>query len=200
VFLWDLDYVVQAKISDISNEFANTKCLILIANMTTTQINQVQHMLASVENIPVKSKMAVLLSSNKVFIDIPRPYIFVTLFMHVNENASNGSSCLKITSLCPTVGKGKSVIYNGLCPTLSMSLHGKTILVSYIGIRPYIDMRSQPVAGSDIMILNLLARKFRFSYTLKQETSYDWVKGKNGSNSGLIYAVRRQSKLSINVC
>jgi hypothetical protein len=192
--MWDLDYVVLAKKSDINNEFEKTKCLVLIANIDTAQINKVQHMLAAIENIPVKSKMAVLLSNNKAVIHIPGPYLFVILVMHCNENAPNGTSCLRMTSFCPTVGKGKSVNQNGLCPTLSISLHGKTILVSYIGMEPYIYMRSQPVAGSDIMILNILAHKFKFSYTLKQETSFDWVNGKNVSNSGLIYAVRQQSK------
>jgi hypothetical protein len=194
VFLWDLENIVQAKILDINNEYANTKCLILIAYIDTIHINQVKHMLATMENTPVKSKMAVLLSNNNVFIEIPGPYLFVTLVMHFKESAPNITGYLKMTSLCPTVGKGLSVKQNGLCPTLSTSLHGKSILLSYIGVKPYIYMHSQPVTGSDILILNLLAHKFKFSYTLKQETSFDWVKGKNGSNSGLIYAVRQQYK------
>jgi hypothetical protein len=87
-------------------------------------------------------------------------------------------------------GSKLSLTHNGLCPSSTTSLNGRSISVSYIGIKPYLDMRAKPVTGSDIIILNLLARQFNFTFELKGERTFDWVKGKNGSNSGLIHSVR----------
>jgi hypothetical protein len=71
---------------------------------------------------------------------------------------------------------------------------GKHLTVSYYGYAPYIvypkrNSRRSETTGSDIHVLEALAKHLGFSYSLKKETSMDIVTDKNGSNHGLIWEV-----------
>jgi hypothetical protein len=152
--VWDIEQL-KAWTEGNRTELDSTKCLILIAKVGQNQMNHVELILATPKHKWVKANIVVLLTSEEeVFIDQTRQLV---IFMHFNEPC-----CPKITSLCPTVGTEYSEKHNGVCPISSNSLVGKSIKVSYIGIRPYIDKREKVPAGSDILILNILAKKFQF--------------------------------------
>jgi hypothetical protein len=160
VFVWDMDQL-KAWPEGKGTELDSTKCLILIANIEQNQMNHVELILATPKHKWVKAKIIFLITSEEeVLIDKTRQLI---ILMHINEPC-----CPKITSLCPTVGTEYSEKHNGVCPISSNSLVGKSIKVSYIGIEPYVYMREIAPRGSDIQILNILAKKFQFKmYSLR---------------------------------
>ena len=95
------------------------------------------------------------------------------------------------TSLCPTLGKTNAELYSEQCPKHLQSTHGKELKISFIGSEPYISYNT--VGGSDFLVVNILAKKFRFSPKFIPERSYDIVIN-NKTTYGMLYQVRTKDK------
>ena len=90
------------------------------------------------------------------------------------------------TSLCPILGKRYAQIFNGACPKDSQNPSGKLLNISFIGPPPMITYK--PVGGSDFLLIQLLAEKFRFIPKFVQEKFKNMVKN-NGTYHGMVYSV-----------
>ena len=64
------------------------------------------------------------------------------------------------TSLCPVLGKMHAHVYNGMCPWHTESPLQKEIIVSFIGVRPYVTYT--PIGGSDFILTRVFAKKHGF--------------------------------------
>ena len=95
------------------------------------------------------------------------------------------------TFLCPTLGKTHAVLHNRLCPKELENPYGKELKISFIGASPFISY--SPVGGSDILLVNMLAEKFKFIPKFIPERSYDPVI-RNGIIDGMLYRVRRNTE------
>ena len=84
------------------------------------------------------------------------------------------------------VGRRWAQIVNGACPKLAKNLHGKELNISFIGILPFITQN--PIKGSEILLMKLLAHKFNFRPKFIPERSYDIAKD-NGTLYGMIHRV-----------
>ena len=93
------------------------------------------------------------------------------------------------TCLCPTLGKTNAELYSEQCPKHLQSTHGKELKISFIGSEPYKSYNI--VGGSDFLVVNILAKKFRFSPKFIPERSYDMVRN-NGTTYGMLYQVRKE--------
>ena len=100
------------------------------------------------------------------------------------------------TFLCPTLGKTHAVLHNRLCPKELENPQGKELKISFIGASPYITY--SPVGGSDILVVNMLAEKFKFIPEFIPERSYDPVIS-NETTYGMLYRVRRSRPFSISI-
>jgi hypothetical protein len=139
-------------------ELGHTKCLIIIAKIDTNQTNYIGGLLESPKHKRVKADIVLLISHEEIIIEKTQMRVIL-----MNECISWSLKCLsKISSMCPTVGKKLSQKHDGVCPKSTISLDGKNIKVSYIGVEPYIYMKEMPPRGTDILILNMLAQKFSF--------------------------------------
>ena len=73
-----------------------------------------------------------------------------------------------IKSLCLGTEAKLTTIQDGLCPPSSWHPSGKRLTVTLGGVWPYIvKSASGGVGGTDLKILDLLAKKFNFSVSLK---------------------------------
>ena len=61
--------------------------------------------------------------------------------------------------------------------------------VSTFYIAPFV-YKTDPPTGSDITALDVLAKKFSFTYEIIPEISFDVSKDENGNLYGLVYSVR----------
>ena len=111
---------------------------------------------------------------------------------HCNVFFAAGES--ETTFLCPTFGKTHAVLHNRLCPKELENPYGKELKISFIGASPYITY--SPVGGSDILVVNMLAEKFKFLPKFLPERSYDLVIS-NGTTYGMLYRVKRSRPFSI---
>ena len=96
------------------------------------------------------------------------------------------------TSLCPILGETYAKPINGMCPDHFQIPHGKIIKVSFIGVRPHIIY--EPIGGSDFLVMNILANKFRFKPEFIPEKAYDMVEH-NGTSFGMLHRVRHLRKI-----
>ena len=92
-----------------------------------------------------------------------------------------------VTSLCPTVGKAHAEIYNGLCPLRLENPQGKVLKVSFIGTSPYII--HEPLGGSEVNLMRIFAKKFKFTPKFVPERSFDPIQS-NGTIYGMFHTVR----------
>ena len=72
---------------------------------------------------------------------------------------------------------------------LSRDILGRTLKVSFIGVKPYIVYSTRPVSGSDIDVLKILSKKFGFGFELRPERTFDVTETKDGRTIGLIHSV-----------
>jgi hypothetical protein len=136
----------------------HTKCLIIIAKIGPNQNNHIRRLLELPKHKRVKAEIVLLISDEEVEIEETRMRVIL-----MNKCTNWSAKCWpRITSMCPTVGNKFSVKHEGLCPKSTITLAAKSIKVSYVSVEPYIYMREMPPKGSDILILNLLAQKFKF--------------------------------------
>ena len=84
------------------------------------------------------------------------------------------------------MGKRYAQIFDRACPKDLQNPHGKELNVSFIGTPPFITYK--PVGGSDFLLIQLLAQKFRFVPKFVPEKAKVMVKS-NGTNYGMAYAV-----------
>ena len=61
--------------------------------------------------------------------------------------------------------------YSGLCPWHFQEPYGKKLNISFIGLPPYITYN--PIGGSEFIITNLLANKFKFTPGYTPAPSFD---------------------------
>ena len=67
-------------------------------------------------------------------------------------------------------------------------LRGQTLTVSYIGAPPFINYRTDPVSGVDILILDALAEQFGFDFRLRPEVEHGKTDA-NGTWHGMVESV-----------
>ena len=89
--------------------------------------------------------------------------------------------------LCPVLGKAYAEIHPVKCPSKLQQPNGKSLLVSFIAIEPYI--RYNPFGGSDYLVLQMLAKKYDFLTSLVPERAFDVTKV-NGTTYGMVHRVR----------
>ena len=87
---------------------------------------------------------------------------------HVSNKTFSGA---KLTSLCPVLGKNYASIYEGICPTDLQQPGNKILPISFIGPKPYI--KYNPIAGSDFLVIKLLAEKHHFVTKFRPERSVE---------------------------
>ena len=97
------------------------------------------------------------------------------------------------TSLCPTLENTHAVPYIGPCPKHLGNPYGKELKISFIGFKPYISYN--PLGGSDILVVKILAKKFRFSPKFIPERSFDIVKNIS-TTYGMLYRVSKEEHFS----
>ena len=91
-------------------------------------------------------------------------------------------------------GKMHAQIVKGWCPPNLQRPEGKKLTISYVPLPPYVVF--DPFGGSDILIIDLLAKKLRFNPNFKLEKSYD-VRLLNGTKHGLVHSV---SEVKVALC
>ena len=98
-------------------------------------------------------------------------------------------SCMKTTSLCPTLGKTHAVMFKGSCPLSLENPQGKELKVSFIGTSPYIIYRPVGIGGSEVDLMRIFAQKFKFTPKFIPEKSFNPVQA-NGTTYGMFHRVR----------
>ena len=116
-----------------------------------------------------------------------------------NEGNFKSSSLLKLNKsinfnvvfkqsnnvLCPAIGKEYPELHHGACPPAIQTLVGRHLRVSFIGIEPYIK-RKRPPSGSDVSILEVIAKKLDFSFELIPARGFD-IAEINGAKVGMMH-------------
>ena len=92
------------------------------------------------------------------------------------------------TSLCPTLGKMYAELHVGVCPSHLQSPFGKTLNISFIGLPPYVNYN--PIGGSEFVVTQLLAKKFRFIPKFIPAKSWDTYRQDNKTIYGMVHQVR----------
>ena len=85
----------------------------------------------------------------------------------------------RLTSLCPTLGKIDAQEHIGVCPLHLQEPFGKTLNISFAGVSPFII--NNPIGGSDVIVTNLLAKKYHFIPIYKR--------AKNWGTFGMVHQV-----------
>jgi hypothetical protein len=130
----------------------------MIAKIAKNQMNYIGRLLESPKHKRVNADIILLISEEEIIIEETQMRVIL-----MNKCISWNANCWpEISSMCPTVGKRLSEKHDGVCPKSAISLAGKNIKVSYVGVEPYIYMKEMPPRGTDILILNMLAQKFKF--------------------------------------
>ena len=91
------------------------------------------------------------------------------------------------TSLCPILGKTHAELFKDSCPLSLENPEGKELKVSFIGISPYIIF--DPFGGSEVDLIRIFAKKFKFTPKFIPEKSFDIVQA-NGTTHGMFHRVR----------
>ena len=99
-----------------------------------------------------------------------------------------------MTSLCPTLGKTHADMFKGSCPSSLENPQGRELKVSFIGTTPYIAY--DPFGGSEVDLLQIFAKRFKFSPKFISEKSFDVVQA-NGQNYGMFHRVRYTMHISL---
>ena len=94
----------------------------------------------------------------------------------------------KMTSICPVLGQRYPKVVVGFCPTNFKSLTGKQIPISYIGTPPYI-LGNDASRGTDVLVTNLLAKRYSFVPILRPTPQYLIMQFENGTKYGKKYQV-----------
>ena len=76
--------------------------------------------------------------------------------------------------------------YKGACPSHLQEPFGKTLKVAFIGAVPFITYN--PIGGSEFIVTNLLAKKFRFIPKYSPARSWDTVQV-NNTSYGMVHLV-----------
>ena len=81
----------------------------------------------------------------------------------------------EIISLCPVLGKTHAQFEKGKCSKDLQQIRGKNLGVSYYYFGDDINIKyskdSTPIGGCDIMIMDILASKLKFSYEMIRPTA-----------------------------
>ena len=89
-------------------------------------------------------------------------------------------------SICPVIGRVYPEMHRGsACPQSTRTLAGRRLQVSFIGIDPYIK-RTRPPSGSEVAILEVMAKKLDFSFELMPARGFD-VAEINGTKVGMMH-------------
>ena len=94
----------------------------------------------------------------------------------------------KITSICPELGQRNPSVVDGVCPAHLQNPTGKLLSISYIGTPPYI-LGSEATGGTDVLISNLLAKRYGYVPILKPTAQYLIMAYENGTKYGKKYQV-----------
>ena len=75
-------------------------------------------------------------------------------------------------SLCPVLGKTHAQFERMKCSKDLQRPEGKNLSISYFGIGDDVYIKySKPISGCDIIIMDIMARRFKFSYELMHPTT-----------------------------
>ena len=81
----------------------------------------------------------------------------------------------EIISLCPVLGKTNAQFKRGKCSKDLQQITGKYLGVSYYAFGDHINIRysknATPIGGCDIVIMDILASKFNFSYEMMRPSA-----------------------------
>ena len=67
--------------------------------------------------------------------------------------------------MCPTIGENVAKLQIGKCSEDDQILKGKNFNITYVGFPPFIEY-SEPLGGSDVQTMKLMAEKYEFTYDL----------------------------------
>ena len=96
-------------------------------------------------------------------------------------------SCMVTTALCPILGKTHAEMFKDSCPLSLKNPEGKELKISFIGTSPYIIY--DPLGGSEVDLIRIFAKKFKFTPKFIPEKSFDIVQA-NGKTHGMFHRVR----------
>lgn len=85
VFMWDPDKS-GTFLEDSRARYINLNCLIIIAKISSTGENWTMTLLATVEHVPVETKMAVLISDRDIFSENPGFHKLVALTINLGKS------------------------------------------------------------------------------------------------------------------
>ena len=157
--------------------FALTYVKCLVINAFTKDLDDVSALIDIVKALKVARKD--LFIFNKGIIE---PSSLLKLNKSINFNVVFKQSN---TVLCPAIGKEYPELHHGTCPPSIQTLVGRHLRVSFIGIEPYIK-RTRPPSGSDVSILEVIAKKLGFSFELIPARGFD-IAEINGTKVGMMH-------------
>ena len=129
-------------------------CLVTMAVMTNDE--DVSQLINTINEMTVLKKYLIIFMDTLNTTLLQKSAINFNLLMY-HKNA--GGEWIA-TSFCPALGKMYALEHPDRCPAYLQEPHGKTLNVSFIGHPPFITYN--PVGGSDLIVTNLLAKKFHF--------------------------------------
>ena len=78
-------------------------------------------------------------------------------------------------SLCPVLGKTHAQFERMKCSKDLQRPEGKNLSISYFGFGDDVYIKySKPIGGCDIIIMDIMAHRFKFSYELMHPTTKDF--------------------------
>ena len=153
----------------------SVKCLVITA--FTEELDEVSALIDIVKALKVERKDLFIFSKGNI-----EPSFLLKLNKSINFNVVFKQSD---TVLCPAIGKEYPELHHGTCPPSIQTLVGRHLRVSFIGIEPYIK-RTRPPSGSDVSILEVIAKKLGFSFELIPARGFD-IAEINGTKVGMMH-------------
>ena len=153
----------------------SVKCLVITA--FPKELDEVSALIDIVKALKVERKVLFIFNNGSI-----EPSSLLELNKSINFNVVFKQSN---TVLCPAIGKEYPELHHGTCPRSIQTLVGRHLRVSFIGIEPYIK-RTRPPSGSDVSILEVIAKKLGFSFTLIPARGFD-IAEINGTKVGMMH-------------
>ena len=153
---------------------SSVKCLFITAS--TRELDDVSALIDTVKALQVERKDLFIFSKgidSSSLLRLNKSINFNVVFKQSN------------TVLCPAIGKEYPELHHGTCPQSIQTLVGRRLRVSFIGIEPYIK-RTRPPSGSDVSILDVIAKKLDFSFELMPARGFD-IAEINGTKVGMMH-------------
>ena len=144
----------------------STACVLTIAlsndsNDIPILINFVKAM-----KVRIKALLIIVPSLNSTMLSNMTINFPVRIFQHDDKE--------QIISICPVLGSTHAQLERGKCSKDLQMPTGKNLPISYQGFGDDVYIKySNPISGCDIYIMDIMAKKFKFSYELIHPTGND---------------------------